>query len=78
MSAIATKVMKIVAQKLGIHVSELSYETSFKTDLGVNSIDAVELVMEFEREFNVSIPEEQAEKIRIIGDAISYFEKKSN
>ena len=74
MSEIETKVKAIIVEKLGVDESEVTHEASFTNDLGADSLDTVELIMEFEKEFNVSIPDEQAEKIGTVGQAISYLE----
>ena len=74
MSEIASKVQKIIVDKLGVEESEVVATASFTNDLGADSLDTVELIMEFEKEFGISIPEAQAEKIRTVGDAISYIE----
>ena len=73
MSDIASKVKAIIVDKLGVDESEVVNEASFTNDLGADSLDTVELIMEFEKEFNVSIPDEDAEKIATVGDAISYL-----
>ncbi len=77
MSDIATKVKAIIVDKLGVDEKEVTPEASFTNDLGADSLDTVELIMEFEKEFNLSIPDEEAEKIGTVGDAISYIEKSS-
>lgn len=74
MSEIAEKVKKIIIDKLGVDESEVVPEASFTNDLGADSLDTVELIMEFEKEFNIAIPDEQAEKISTVGDAIAYIE----
>ena len=74
MSDIATRVKKIIVDKLGVDEAEVTNEASFTNDLGADSLDTVELIMEFEKEFNIAIPDEQAEKIGTVGDAISYIE----
>lgn len=74
MSEIAEKVKKIIIDKLGVDESEVTNEASFNNDLGADSLDTVELIMEFEKEFDVSIPDDQAEKIQTVGDAIAYIE----
>ena len=74
MSEIASKVQKIIVDKLGVEESEVVATASFTNDLGADSLDTVELIMEFEKEFGISIPEDQAEKIQTVGDAISYIE----
>ncbi|MDD2287692.1 MAG: acyl carrier protein [Bacteroidales bacterium] len=74
MSEIATKVAAIVVDKLGVEESQVTPEASFTSDLGADSLDTVELIMELEKEFGVSIPDDQAEKITTVGDAIAYIE----
>ena len=74
MSEIASKVQKIIVDKLGVEESEVAATASFTNDLGADSLDTVELIMEFEKEFGISIPDDQAEKIQTVGDAISYIE----
>jgi len=75
MSEIAEKVKAIIIDKLGVEASEVTPEASFTNDLGADSLDTVELIMEFEKEFNVSIPDDQAENIATVGQAISYLEE---
>ncbi|WP_109829928.1 acyl carrier protein [Reichenbachiella versicolor] len=75
MSDIAQKVKSIIIDKLGVEESEVSAEASFTNDLGADSLDTVELIMEFEKEFNISIPDDQAENIGTVGQAISYLEE---
>ncbi|MEN7548184.1 acyl carrier protein [Rapidithrix thailandica] len=75
MSEIAQKVKKIIIDKLGVEESEVTPEASFTNDLGADSLDTVELIMEFEKEFNISIPDDQAESITTVGQAISYLEE---
>jgi acyl carrier protein len=74
MSEIEAKVRAIIVEKLGVDESEVTQDASFTNDLGADSLDTVELIMEFEKEFNVSIPVEQAEKIGTVGQAIAYLE----
>ena len=74
MSEIASKVQKIIVDKLGVEESEVTETASFTNDLGADSLDTVELIMEFEKEFGISIPDDQAEKITTVGDAIAYVE----
>ncbi len=74
MSDVSTKVISIIVDKLGVEESEVTNEASFTNDLGADSLDTVELIMEFEKEFNLSIPDEEAEKIETVGDAISHIE----
>ncbi len=71
---IAEKVKEIIVDKLGVDESEVTSEASFQNDLGADSLDTVELIMEFESEFDVTIPDNAAEKIRTVGDAIKYIE----
>ena len=73
MSEIASKVSAIIVDKLGVEESEVTPEANFQTDLGADSLDTVELIMEFEKEFGISIPDDQAEKIATVGDAIAYI-----
>ncbi len=74
MSTIADKIKGIIIEKLGVDEAEVTPEASFANDLGADSLDTVELIMEFEKEFNISIPDEAAEKIVTVGDAITYLE----
>ena len=74
MSEIATKVVSIITDKLGVEESQVVPEASFTNDLGADSLDTVELIMELEREFDLSIPDEEAEKIVTVGDAIAFIE----
>lgn len=74
MSEIAARVKAIIVDKLGVEESEVTNEASFTNDLGADSLDTVELIMEFEKEFGIQIPDDQAEKIGSVGDAISYIE----
>jgi acyl carrier protein len=75
MSDIATRVKSIIIDKLGVEESEVTTEASFTNDLGADSLDTVELIMEFEKEFNIAIPDDQAEKIGTVGQAVSYIEQ---
>lgn len=75
MSEISEKVKKIIVEKLGVEESEVTPEASFTNDLGADSLDTVELIMEFEKEFNISIPDEQAETITTVGESVSYLEQ---
>lgn len=77
MANIAEKVTKIIVDKLGVDETEVTPAASFTQDLGADSLDTVELIMEFEKEFNLSIPDEQAELITTVGQAISYLEKEA-
>ncbi len=70
------RVLNIVCEQLGTSRDKISRETSFINDLGADSLDTVELVMEFEDEFEINIPDEDAEKIQTVGDAIKYIESK--
>ena len=74
MSEIEQKVKEIIVQKLGVDESEVSAEASFTNDLGADSLDTVELIMEFEKAFSVNIPDDKAETISTVGDAIAYIE----
>lgn len=74
MSEVAEKVKAIIVEKLGVNESEVTPEATFAQDLGADSLDTVELIMEFEKEFNVTIPDDQAEKITTVGDAVAYIE----
>lgn len=71
------KVKSIIVEKLGVEESDISREASFTNDLGADSLDTVELIMEFEKEFDVTIPDEDAEKISTVGDAIDYLSQKT-
>ena len=75
MSSISEQVKKIVIEHLGVDESKVTDNASFVDDLGADSLDTVELVMAFEEEFGIEIPEADAEKIQKVGDAISYIEK---
>jgi acyl carrier protein len=77
MSEIAGRVKAIIIDKLGVDESEVVPSASFTNDLGADSLDTVELIMEFEKEFNVNIPDEQAENIATVGAAILYLEEKA-
>ena len=74
MSNISSRVKAIIVDKLGVDENEVTPEASFTNDLGADSLDTVELIMEFEKEFNIAIPDDQAEKIGTVGDAINYIE----
>ena len=73
MSDIASRVKKIIVDKLGVDEAEVTNEASFTNDLGADSLDTVELIMEFEKEFNIAIPDDQAEKIATVGQAVDYI-----
>ncbi|GAB4426050.1 MAG: acyl carrier protein [Bacteroidia bacterium] len=75
MSDVAERVKEIIVDKLGVEPSEVTPEASFANDLGADSLDTVELIMEFEKEFNLSIPDEAAEKIVTVGHSIQYLEE---
>ena len=75
MSEIASKVKAIIVDKLGVEESEVKPEASFTNDLGADSLDTVEMIMDFEKEFGIQIPDGEAEKISTVGDAIAYIEK---
>jgi acyl carrier protein len=75
---IEQKVIEIVAEQMGVDKSEITRETSFVNDLNADSLDTVELVMEFEDEFELSIPDEEAEKIQTVGQAIDYIKEHTN
>ena len=77
MSEIASKVKAIIVDKLGVEESQVTNEASFTNDLGADSLDTVELIMDLEKEFGISIPDDQAEKIATVGDAVSYIEEHS-
>ena len=74
MSDISSKVKAIIVDKLVVDETEVSENASFTNDLGADSLDTVELIMEFEKEFNIQIPDEEAEKIPTVGEAIKYIE----
>jgi acyl carrier protein len=75
MSEIAGKVKAIIVDKLGVDEKEVTETASFTNDLGADSLDTVELIMEFEKEFNIAIPDDQAEKINTVGEAIKYIQE---
>ena len=74
MSEVASRVKAIIVDKLSVEETEVTNEASFTNDLGADSLDTVELIMEFEKEFDVSIPDDQAEKIQTVGQAIDFLE----
>ena len=78
MAEIEKQVRDIIVDKLCVNESEIKLESSFQNDLGADSLDTVELIMEFERVFEVSIPDDKAEKIATVGDAIKYIEDNLN
>lgn len=73
MSDIKTDVVAIIVDKLGVDEADVNPEASFTNDLGADSLDTVELIMEFEKKFNIAIPDDQAEKIATVGQAIEYI-----
>ncbi len=73
---VEAKVKELIINKLGAEESQIKPEASFTNDLGADSLDTVELVMEFEKAFNIQIPDQDAEKIRTVGDAINYLKQK--
>ncbi|HHT9144449.1 MAG: acyl carrier protein [Candidatus Brocadiaceae bacterium] len=75
MSAVEEKVKEIITKQMGAKAEQITKETSFINDLGADSLDTVELIMEFEDAFDMNIPDEEAEKIRTVGDAIKYIEE---
>ena len=76
MADVEAKVKDIIVNKLGVEPSQITPEASFTNDLGADSLDTVELVMEFEKAFNLNIPDEDAEKISTVGDAVTYLTSK--
>ncbi len=74
MSEIASRVKDIIVDKLGVDANEVTETAEFTKDLGADSLDTVELIMEFEKEFGIQIPDDQAEKIATVGDAVAYIE----
>ncbi len=75
MATIEEKVREIIVDKLGVDAADVVAEASFTNDLGADSLDTVELIMDFENKFGISIPDDQAEKIATVGDAIAYIEE---
>ena len=75
MSDVASRVKAIIVDKLGVDENEVTPEASFTNDLGADSLDTVELIMEFEKEFNMGIPDDQAESISTVGEAVKYIEE---
>jgi acyl carrier protein len=73
MSDVQSKVVSIIVDKLGVEESEVTNEASFTNDLGADSLDTVELIMEFEKEFNIASPDDQAENIQTVEDAVKYI-----
>lgn len=76
MADVDKKVKEIIVSKLGVDEGQITNEASFTNDLGADSLDTVELVMEFEKAFNIQIPDEDAEKIATVGDAVNYLKTK--
>ena len=74
---IESNVYSIIEEKLGVDSAEVSHDASFTDDLGADSLDTVELIMEFEKEFDITIPDEEAEDIQTVGDAVDYLEEKT-
>ncbi len=74
MADISSRVKLIIVDKLGVDEKEVTPQASFTNDLGADSLDTVELIMEFEKEFNIAIPDDQAEKISTVGEAVTYIE----
>ncbi|HUP18996.1 MAG TPA: acyl carrier protein [Gemmatimonadota bacterium] len=75
--SIESKVKEIIVENLGVDAEKVTRDASFVEDLGADSLDTVELVMAFEEEFDIEIPDEDAEKLTTVGEAITYLEKKS-
>jgi acyl carrier protein len=75
MSEIKSKVIEIIVDKLNVEEAEVTDTASFTNDLGADSLDTVELIMEFEKQFGISIPDDKAETIQTVGDAVSYIEE---
>lgn len=75
---VEAKVTAIIVEKLGVEESDVTPDASFTNDLGADSLDTVELIMEFEKEFDLTIPDEDAEQIATVGDAISYLQEKTS
>ncbi|MCQ2341958.1 MAG: acyl carrier protein [Paludibacteraceae bacterium] len=75
MSELESKVVAIIVNRLGIDAAQVTMEASFAADLNADSLDLSDLLMEFEKEFNISIPDEDAQKISTVGDAVAYIEK---
>ncbi|GAB61168.1 MAG: acyl carrier protein [Candidatus Jettenia sp.] len=75
MSAVEDKVKEIITKQMGVKSDQITKDTSFINDLGADSLDTVELIMEFEDAFDMNIPDEDAEKIRTVGDAVKYIEE---
>lgn len=78
MSDIAAKVKEIISNELGVEIEKVTDQASFVDDLGADSLDTVELVMAFEEEFEIEIPDEDAERMQTVGDAIKYLRKEQD
>jgi len=78
MSEIAEQIVPIIAEKLGVNPSEVTMDASFTNDLGADSLDTVELMLDFEKKFNISIPDDQQENIVTVGDVIKLIEEEQN
>ncbi len=78
MADLEAKIKALIAEKLGVEEGDVVADASFTNDLGADSLDTVELIMEFEKEFEVTIPDEDAEKISTVGDAVSYLTEKTS
>lgn len=76
MSEVSDRVKQMIVEKLGVDESQVTDEASFTNDLGADSLDTVELIMGFEKEFGMTIPDEDSEKIQTVGDAVAYIEGK--
>lgn len=76
--SVAERVVELVSKQMGVNAQQITPQTSFVNDLGADSLDTVELVMEFEDAFDMNIPDEDAEKIQTVGDAIKYIEERVN
>ncbi len=77
-TTIEERVIRIVCDQLGVNKDQVTRNTSFQEDIGADSLDIVELVMELEEEFSITIPDEEAEKIKTVGEAIDYIQKESD
>ncbi|MEE9201141.1 MAG: acyl carrier protein [Candidatus Brocadiales bacterium] len=77
MPSVADRVVELVSKQMGVDAQKVTHKTSFVNDLGADSLDTVELIMEFEDAFDMNIPDEEAEKIQTVGDAIDYIEKRA-
>ena len=76
MADVKAKVTEIIVKKLGVEESQVTDEANFTKDLGADSLDTVELIMEFEKEFNITIEDSEAEKIQTVGDVIAFLQEK--